>query len=138
MGWAWLTAAAFAVQTVLLRAVVRTASPSDVFVLMGVMAGLAASGVLVFRAVRGRILWGMPAHETGLLVAAELIGLVAIMAYYVALKHVGVARTYGATVSYPVLAVLIVWVALHEPPTTWQIVGLVVAGIGVAMVHAGS
>lgn len=138
MGWAWLTAVAFAVQAVLLRAVVRSASPADVFILMGVMAGLAASGVLAFRAVRGRILWGMPAAETGLLVAAEVIGLVAIVTYYVALKDVGLARTYGATVSYPVLAVLIAWVALQEPPTTWQIVGLAVAGIGVAMVHAGS
>lgn len=135
--WAWLTAAAWATQAVLIRGVVREARPTDVFVVMGMVAGLGAAVVMGARILWGRPLWGMTAGETGLLAGAEVIGVLGLVAFYVALKQTGLARAAAVTEFYPAIAVLIGWAVLGEAPSGLQLTGLFLAGVGVALVQAG-
>lgn len=137
-GWAWVTAIAWAVQAVLIRGVVREARPTDVFVLAGVIAGVGAIFVTGVRIIRGRALWVLGLADTGLLAGAEVLGVLGLMSFYISLKFAGLARTAAITEAYPVIAVLIGWVALGESPTALQVVGLLVAGLGVALVQGGS
>lgn len=137
-GWAWVTAIAWAAQAVLIRGVVREARPSDVFVLAGVIAGVGALLVTGVRIIRSRAVWALGLADTGLLAGAEVLGVLGLMSFYVALKHAGLARTAAITEFYPALAVLLGWMALGESPTALQLIGLVVAGVGIALVQAGS
>lgn len=77
-GWAWLTASLWAVQAVLVRKVVRAVSPVDVFVLAGLVAGAMASIVMAVRMLLGQPLWQMSLADSGVLAAAEVLGVVGL------------------------------------------------------------
>lgn len=135
MAWAWLSAALWAVQAVLVRRVVRAVSPVDVFVVAGLVAGAMASIVMAVRLLRGQPLWQMSLADSGVLAAAEVLGVVGLAAFFAAVKEDGLARAAGVSSAYPVLAVAFAWAVLGEAPTMVQMVGLVVAGVGIALVQ---
>lgn len=136
--WAWLTAVAWASQAVLIRTVVRAVSPVDVFVVAGLVAGGMASIVMAVRLLGGRPLWQMTLADTVLLSGAEVLGVLGLASFFVGVKEVGLARAAGVSSAYPALAALFAWAVLGEAPTMVQMIGLLVAGVGVALVQAGS
>lgn len=136
--WAWVTAIAWGVQAVVVRGIVRRASPVDIFIAMGVVAGMGAAIVMAVRLLRGRPLWELSLADTGVLTIAEIVGVVGLAAFYFSLKESGLARTAGVSEAYPVLAALLGWAILGEAPTMVQMVGLVVAGVGIALVQQGT
>ena len=135
MAWAWLTAALWAVQGVLVRKVVRAVSAVDVFLVAGLVAGAMASIVMAVRLLRGQPLWQMTLADTGLLVVAEVLGVVGLAAFFAAVKEDGLARAAGVSSAYPALAMAIAWVVLGEAPTLVRMIGVMVVGVGLALLQ---
>lgn len=135
MGWAWLTAALWAVQGVLVRKVVRAVSPVDVFVVAGLVAGAMASIAMAVRLLRGQPLWQMTLADTGLLVVAEVLGVLGLASFFVGVKQDGLARAAGVSSAYPALAMAIAWVVLGEAPTMVRMIGVMVVGVGLALLQ---
>ncbi|WP_435345832.1 DMT family transporter [Haloarchaeobius sp. HRN-SO-5] len=122
---------------VLLGRVRATASPTVQAAWGALLGGLVLHAASVCLGEPADAVVWTPALLGLLAYLSVMVGGVGYVAYLVLLRTVGPTRTSYTSYASPVVAILLGWVLLHDPPTVGTAVGFVAIVVGFALLQGG-